>query len=100
VGIYANDLKTLATLLGQSTNQLHLERFKAQLIDSKASLLQQEGEHKQSSQPVELDQTLLRIASEHYGTCVECDKNIGIRRLKFDPACIVWLCGEVEVALF
>ncbi|MGK0441264.1 MAG: DnaK suppressor protein [Pseudohongiellaceae bacterium] len=37
-------------------NKNDLERLKAQLIDLKASLLKQEDEHKQSSQPVELDQ--------------------------------------------
>jgi DnaK suppressor protein len=110
-------------------NKHNLERFKAQLIVSKASLLQQEDEHKQSSQPVELDQAkvgrlsrmdamqvqemaletarrckkhiievekaLLRIASEDYGACVECDEDIDIRRLEFDPACVYCIgCAE------
>ncbi|MFT5420806.1 MAG: DnaK suppressor protein [Candidatus Endobugula sp.] len=110
-------------------NNSDLERLKAQLIDRKANLLQQEDEHKQASQPVELDQAkvgrlsrmdamqaqemaletarrckqhivevekaLLRIESDNYGVCVECDDNIDVRRLKFDPACVHCIgCAE------
>jgi DnaK suppressor protein len=110
-------------------NKHHRQRFKAQLIDSKARLLQQEDEHKQSIQAVELDQAkvgrlsrmdamqaqemaletarrctkhivevekaLLRIESDDYGVCIECDEDINIRRLEFDPACVYCIgCAE------
>ena len=102
-------------------NKNDLKRLKAQLIDLKADLLKQEDEHKQSIEPVELDQAkvgrlsrmdamqaqemaletarrckkhilkaekaLLRIELGHYGVCKECDEDIDIRRLEFDPSC-------------
>ena len=110
-------------------NNNDLKRLKTQLIDLKASLLQQEDEHKQSIQAVELDQAkvgrlsrmdamqaqemaletarrctkhiievekaLLRIESDDYGVCIECDESINIRRLEFYPACVYCIgCAE------
>jgi hypothetical protein len=47
-----------------------------------------EDEHRQSILAIELDQALLRIESDEYSACIECDEDINIRRLEFVPVCV------------